>query len=232
MMVDMVIIVTILISLVFLMTNLLFSINKELRFRWFLTIAISLFCFLLPTFSIGDTVSGMSKMLFLSLPKEMQHYDVEIHKKNSPLEFFAPNFYTDRGLYHVNRKFCTVAGCHTTRGLFCLGGGSPKISGLRISDHQFFDASDFSASLVTVLANTSHEYSFVTDRYGIVGKPYRVHHVVRSVKLFRVGRRSFNKTISIKMNFPLLSSDIHIYSHYQFRSKSCLVKKLPQLHHG
>lgn len=212
------------------MTKLLSVRIKTSIFRLFLTIILSAFCFLWPIISIGDTVPGMPKILFFSLPKEMQNYDVELHKKNPQIEFFTPDFDTYRGLYYVKRKFCTVAGCHITRGLFCLGGGMAKISGLRVRDHQFFDASDFSASLITVFVNTSHEYSFVTDRYEIVDNPYRVHHAVRSVKLFRVGRRSFNKTTAIKMNFPLLSSDTHIYSHYQFRSRSCFVKKLPQLH--
>lgn len=201
------------------------------------TISFILFlcCSLFVPSSMGSTYGDMTKGILMSLPGNMQHdYADAIHKK-LPRAVFVPKFKTVHGLYRVHRKVCSLRGCHATSMLYCYS-GTPSLFGLKISDNQFFGYSRSSSCIKTVLKNTKHKFYFEADCYNSglnFGKhTHVIHHVIHTVQFIHTGKRSFNKITTVKMNYPIVFSGVHIYSHYQFRSRSCLVKKLPQLHHG
>jgi hypothetical protein len=199
------------------------------------SVVLFLFCFLSAPISMGATSVGVTKSFLSLLPRGVRHDYVDACHGKHRLAVFVPKFKMVNGLYFAHNKTCSLRGCRKTAVLSCEN-ETPRIFGTMISGDQFVGYSHDSLCIKTVLTNTKNKFSFEVDCYNsglnFDQNAHAIHHVIHTVQFIHTGKRSFNKMTTVKMNYPIVFSDVHIYSHYQYRSRSCLVKKLPQLHHG
>lgn len=146
--------------------------------------------------------------------------------------YYSIRVKNSNGLYIQKREFCILGACKNLATTLSCYRGHHGMVGWVLSKNRLFDYSPAMVCEKNIIVNSKYRFSVYNDCY--VNRLFHgtYIHFVKIISLDAHGGNNFSIHIKEEKNYPLLDRDVTVYSRYQFRSRSCVVKKLPQLHHG